>query len=186
MFFMGRYVSSFTATRVCVLDAGVQNPTTLLADDVAVTRRMLAAQDGPAILVGHFYGGIVITEAGTDPKAAAPVAGRDGVRSLVRRRQKGGSSNVSCGYDALDRGGDLPAGILVADGIPSCLQTLAWDDAACVSHPNGVSEPSFRVGNPRRWIGAVPTLEAVSIWAVVAQPLRVRFRINLRASCTAE
>ena len=43
----------------------VQNPTTSLADDVAVTKRMLAAQDGPAILVGHSYGGVVITESGT-------------------------------------------------------------------------------------------------------------------------
>jgi pimeloyl-ACP methyl ester carboxylesterase len=45
----------------------VQNPTTSLADDVAVTRRALAAQDGPAILVGHSYGGVVITEAGNHP-----------------------------------------------------------------------------------------------------------------------
>src|SRR5262245_17662827 len=39
----------------------VQNPTISLADDVAVTRRILAVQDGPAILVGHSYGGVVIT-----------------------------------------------------------------------------------------------------------------------------
>jgi pimeloyl-ACP methyl ester carboxylesterase len=51
----------------------VQNPTTSLADDVAVTRRVLAAQEGPAILVGHSYGGVVITEAGTDPKVAGLV-----------------------------------------------------------------------------------------------------------------
>ncbi len=51
----------------------VQNPTTSLADDVAVTKRMLAAQDGPAILVGHSYGGVVITEAGNDPNVAALV-----------------------------------------------------------------------------------------------------------------
>jgi len=51
----------------------VQNPTTSLADDVAVTRRTLAAQDGPAILVGHSYGGVVITEAGNDPKVAGLV-----------------------------------------------------------------------------------------------------------------
>jgi pimeloyl-ACP methyl ester carboxylesterase len=44
-----------------------------LADDVAVTKRMLAAQDGPAILVGHSYGGVVITEAGNDPRVAALV-----------------------------------------------------------------------------------------------------------------
>jgi len=51
----------------------VQNPTQSLADDVAVTKRALAAQSGPAILVGHSYGGVVITEAGTDPKVAGLV-----------------------------------------------------------------------------------------------------------------
>jgi pimeloyl-ACP methyl ester carboxylesterase len=51
----------------------VQNPTLSLADDVAVTKRTLASQDGPAILVGHSYGGAVITEAGNDPKVAGLV-----------------------------------------------------------------------------------------------------------------
>ena len=51
----------------------VQNPTVSLADDVAVTRRALAAQKGPVILVGHSYGGAVITEAGNDPKVAGLV-----------------------------------------------------------------------------------------------------------------
>ena len=51
----------------------VQNPTTSLADDVAATKRVLAAQDAPAILVGHSYGGAVITEAGNDPKVAGLV-----------------------------------------------------------------------------------------------------------------
>lgn len=51
----------------------VQNPTTSLADDVAVTKRALAAFDSPAILVGHSYGGVVITEAGNDPKVAGLV-----------------------------------------------------------------------------------------------------------------
>jgi pimeloyl-ACP methyl ester carboxylesterase len=51
----------------------VQNPTISLADDVAVTRRGLAAQDGPVILVGHSYGGAVITEAGNDPKVVGLV-----------------------------------------------------------------------------------------------------------------
>jgi pimeloyl-ACP methyl ester carboxylesterase len=51
----------------------VQNPTISLADDVAVTRRVLAAQDGPVILVGHSYGGAVITEAGNDPKVVGLV-----------------------------------------------------------------------------------------------------------------
>ena len=51
----------------------VQHPTTSLADDVRAVRQVLAAQDGPAVLVGHSYGGAVITEAGTDPKVAALV-----------------------------------------------------------------------------------------------------------------
>jgi len=51
----------------------VQNPTISLADDVAVTKRVLATHDDPAILVGHSYGGAVITEAGNDPKVAGLV-----------------------------------------------------------------------------------------------------------------
>jgi pimeloyl-ACP methyl ester carboxylesterase len=48
----------------------VQNPTISLADDVAVTKRSIAAQNGTVVLVGHSYGGVVITEAGNDPKVA--------------------------------------------------------------------------------------------------------------------
>jgi len=51
----------------------VQNPTLSLADDVAVTRRTIAAQGKPVVLVGHSYGGAVITEAGNDPKVAGLV-----------------------------------------------------------------------------------------------------------------
>ena len=51
----------------------VQNPTITLADDVAATMRVIDAQDGPVILVGHSYGGVVITEAGNHPKIAALV-----------------------------------------------------------------------------------------------------------------
>src|SRR5215831_16695670 len=51
----------------------VQNPTTSLADDVAATKRVVAAQKGASILVGHSYGGVVVTEAGTDPKVAGVV-----------------------------------------------------------------------------------------------------------------
>jgi pimeloyl-ACP methyl ester carboxylesterase len=63
----------------------VQNPLTSLADDVAATRRILALQDGPTVLVGHSWAGMVISEAGDDPKvsalvyvaARAPDAGED-------------------------------------------------------------------------------------------------------------
>jgi len=51
----------------------VQNPTTSLADDVAVTKRALDQQPDQAVLVGHSYGGAVITEAGNHPKVAALV-----------------------------------------------------------------------------------------------------------------
>src|SRR5947209_11488207 len=51
----------------------VQNPTMSLEDDVAVTKRVLATHSGPVILVGHSYGGRVITEAGNDPKVAGLV-----------------------------------------------------------------------------------------------------------------
>lgn len=68
----------------------VQNPTTTLKDDVAVTRLAIDAAKGDVILVGHSYGGVVITEAGTDPKVAglvyiaafAPDAGKS-VSSLI-------------------------------------------------------------------------------------------------------
>src|SRR6202049_4212122 len=65
--------------------APVQNPLTSLADSVAATRRALALQDGPTVLVAHSWGGTVLSETGTDPKgtalvyvaARAPDAGED-------------------------------------------------------------------------------------------------------------
>ena len=51
----------------------VQNPTLSLADDVAATKRMVAREKEPVILVGHSYGGVVITEAGNDPRVAGLV-----------------------------------------------------------------------------------------------------------------
>ncbi|NNU37860.1 alpha/beta hydrolase [Rhizobium sophorae] len=68
----------------------VQNPTVTLEDDVAVTKRAIAAAAGDVVLVGHSYGGVVISEAGTDPKvkslvyiaAFAPDAG-ESVSSLI-------------------------------------------------------------------------------------------------------
>jgi pimeloyl-ACP methyl ester carboxylesterase len=51
----------------------VQEPETSFKEDVAATKRVLAEQDGPSILVGHSYGGAVITEAGTDPSVAGLV-----------------------------------------------------------------------------------------------------------------
>ena len=74
----------------------VQNSTTSLADDVATTKRAIATQDGPVILVGHSYGGAVITEAGNDPRvvglvyiaAFAPDRG-ESVSSLIKNPSPG-------------------------------------------------------------------------------------------------
>jgi pimeloyl-ACP methyl ester carboxylesterase len=68
----------------------VQIPLTSLADDVAATKRAIALADGPVLLVGHSYGGVVITQAGNDPKvkglvyiaAFAPDAGESAVTLL--------------------------------------------------------------------------------------------------------
>ena len=74
----------------------VQNPTITLSDDVQFTKRALAAQSGPTILVGHSYGGVVITEAGNAPNvvglvyiaAFAPDKG-ESVGSLIRDPKPG-------------------------------------------------------------------------------------------------
>ena len=105
----------------------VQNPTSSLADDVAFTRRVVAAQKGPVILVGHSYGGVVITEAGNDPRVAglvyiaafAPDAG-ESVASLIKDPPPGAPVPPILppqdGYLALDKAkfaasfaGDVPA-----------------------------------------------------------------------------
>ncbi|WP_349436256.1 alpha/beta hydrolase [Pararhizobium sp. A13] len=74
----------------------VQNPTTSLADDVAVTKRAIDQLDGSVVLVGHSYGGVVVSEAGTDEKvksvvyiaAFAPDKG-ESVSSLIANPPKG-------------------------------------------------------------------------------------------------
>jgi len=74
----------------------VQNPTISLADDVEVTRRAIAAAKNTVVLVGHSYGGVVITEAGNDPKVAslvyiaafAPDAG-ESVQTLIANPPSG-------------------------------------------------------------------------------------------------
>jgi pimeloyl-ACP methyl ester carboxylesterase len=76
----------------------VQNPTLSLADDVAVTKRAIASASHPVVLVGHSYGGVVITEAGNDPKVAslayiaafAPDAG-ESVETLIANPRPGAS-----------------------------------------------------------------------------------------------
>lgn len=106
----------------------VQNPLSSLADDVAATRRALARQDGPVILVGHSWGGMVISEAGNHPKvvglvyiaAIVPDAGQSASDVLKPYPPTPGLGHMapdSAGYLSLTRQGieedfvpDLPAG----------------------------------------------------------------------------
>ncbi|HTZ31202.1 MAG TPA: alpha/beta hydrolase [Methylomirabilota bacterium] len=74
----------------------VQNPTITLTDDVAATKKVIAAQSGRVVLVGHSYGGVVVTEAGNDPRVAglvyiaafAPDAG-ESVETLIKNSPSG-------------------------------------------------------------------------------------------------
>ena len=74
----------------------VQNPTISLADDLLVTKRVIAAQAGRVVLVGHSYGGVVVTEARNDPKVAglvyiaafAPDAG-ESIETLIQNPPAG-------------------------------------------------------------------------------------------------
>jgi pimeloyl-ACP methyl ester carboxylesterase len=102
----------------------VQHPDSSLKEDVAATRRILDRQDGPVVLVGHSYGGTVITEAGNHPKvktlvyvsAYAPDAGED-PKALRATKPPITSNIVQIGNDFIirnpetfpeDFAGDLP------------------------------------------------------------------------------
>src|SRR6202158_5921313 len=92
----------------------VQEPETSFKDDVAATKRILALQDGPCILVGHSYGGAVITEAGTDSSVAGlvyiaahmPDAGEneadDGKRFPSDLSKSGAIKKTADGFSYLD------------------------------------------------------------------------------------
>ena len=92
----------------------VQEPETSFKDDVAATKRTLALQDGPCILVAHSYGGAVITEAGTDPSVAGlvyiaahmPDAGEneadDGKRFPSDLSESGAIKKTADGFTYLD------------------------------------------------------------------------------------
>jgi pimeloyl-ACP methyl ester carboxylesterase len=93
----------------------VQIPLTSLADDVAATKRVLAQQDGPTVLVGHSYGGVVISQAGNDPKvvslvyvaALAPDIGEDFIQLAKAYPPAPGETSIkeSNGYLELDEAG---------------------------------------------------------------------------------
>lgn len=137
----------------------VQNPTASLADDVAVTKRAIASAKYPVVLVGHSYGGVVITEAGNDPKvkslayiaAFAPDAG-ESVETLIANPAPGAPVPPILppvdGFLALDH--DKFAESFAADVDPATARFMAdsqvpWGVAALagkVSVPAWKSKPS--------------------------------------------
>lgn len=134
----------------------VQNPTVSLEDDVAVTKRAIATQQGPVLLVGHSYGGVVITEAGNDPKvkglvyvaAFAPDKG-ESVSSLIQNPPPGAPVPPILapqdGFLFLDRG--KFAASFAADVSPEKADFMASSQVPWgVSALNGaVTEASWKV-----------------------------------------
>src|SRR5271168_1515615 len=133
----------------------VQEPETSFKEDVAATKRTLALQDGPCILVGHSYGGAVITEAGTDPSVAGlvyvaahmPDSGEkeseDGKRFPSDLAKSGAIKKTPDGFTYIDPAqfhelfaADLPAGQAAfmarsqvfnfADNFSATITTAAW------------------------------------------------------------
>ena len=138
----------------------VQTPTASLADDVAVTRRAIAAQDGPVILVGHSYGGVVITESGNDPKvkglvyvaAFAPDKG-ESVSSLIANPPPGAATPPILppqdGFLFLDRSrfaASFAADVAPAEAAFMADSQVPWGVAALqgqVTAPAWKSRPSW-------------------------------------------
>jgi pimeloyl-ACP methyl ester carboxylesterase len=138
----------------------VQNPTTSLADDVAVTRRAIAQAKGPVVLVGHSYGGMVVTEAGNDPKVAgvvyiaafAPDKG-ESVASLIQNPPPGAPVPPILppvdGYLFLDKAkfrasfaadvGEAKAAFMADSQVPWSVNALA----GAVSEPAWKTKPSW-------------------------------------------
>ena len=133
----------------------VQEPETTFKDDVAATKRALALQDGPCILVAHSYGGAVITEAGTDAAVAGLVyiaahmpdagenEGDDGKRFPSDLSKSGAMKKTADGFTYLDPAlfheyfaADLPAEqaafmarsqvLNYADNFKGVITTAAW------------------------------------------------------------
>ena len=133
----------------------VQEPETSFKEDVAATKRILAQQDGPCVLVAHSYGGAVITEAGTDPSvvglvyiaAHMPDAGEneadDGKRFPSDLTKSGAITKTADGFTYLDPAqfheyfaADLPAEqaafmarsqvLILAENFKAVITTAAW------------------------------------------------------------
>jgi pimeloyl-ACP methyl ester carboxylesterase len=180
----------------------VQIPLTSFADDVAATQRAIALEEGPVVLVGHSYGGAVITEAGNDPKvsalvyvaAVAPAKGESAFGLITSvptpvgtelRPDKSGFLKLTAKGIAEDLAPDLSAkeiSILTATQIPTSVAAMKGE----VTEPAWKSKPSWYIiaGNDRtisptleaaeaKKIGATTSTVASSHVIMLAQPMKV-------------
>jgi pimeloyl-ACP methyl ester carboxylesterase len=180
----------------------VQIPLTSFAEDVAATQRAIALEDGPVLLVGHSYGGAVITEAGNDPKVAglvyvsavAPDKGEStlGLISSVQtpigselRPDKSGFLKVTPKGIAEDFAQDLSAkeiAVLTATQVPVNVAAMKAE----VTNPAWKSKPSWYIiaSNDRaispdleasqaKRIGAKTTTVSSSHVIMLARPMKV-------------
>jgi pimeloyl-ACP methyl ester carboxylesterase len=180
----------------------VQIPLTSFADDVAATQRAIALEDGPVLLVGHSYGGAVITEAGNDPKVAgliyvsavAPDAGESTFRLITSvptpigselRPDKTGFLKLTPKGITEDFAQDLPAkeiAVLIATQVPVSVAAMKGE----ITVPAWKSKPSWYIvaANDRaispdleaaqaKKIGATTTTVPSSHVIMLAQPSKV-------------
>ena len=140
----------------------VQNPLSSLADDVAATKRAIALQHGPVILVGHSWAGMVISEAGNDPKvvglvyvsALIPLEGQSAANVTTGYPTPPGSSQVrpdAAGWLSLTRKGideDFVPELPAAERAVVYATQGPWNSKAIqekVMHPAWASKPSWAV-----------------------------------------
>ena len=165
-----------------------QNPTLSLADDVAVTKRAIAAAKNPVVLVGHSYGGVVITEAGNDPRVAAlayiaafaPDAG-ESVETLIANPPPGASVPPILppqdGFLFLDK--DKFAASFAADVDPALAQFMADSQV-----PWGVQALAGKISAPA-W-KSKPTFYLVASDDHMIPPLAQRFMAERAGATVAE
>jgi pimeloyl-ACP methyl ester carboxylesterase len=189
----------------------VQIPLTSFADDVSATQRAIALEDGPVLLVGHSYGGVVITEAGNDPKVAgivyvaavAPDKGESAFGLITSvatpvgtelRPDKNGFLKLTPKGIAEDMAQDLPAreiSILTATQVPTSVGAMKGE----VTNPAWKSKSSWYIiaANDRtispvleaaeaKKIGATTTTIKSSHVMMLAQPAKVANTIADAAS----
>ena len=114
----------------------VQEPETSFQEDVAATKRVIALQGGPCILVAHSYGGAVITEAGTDPSVA-------GLVYIAAHMPDGGENEA-------DDGKRFPSDLSKSNAIKKTADGTTYLDPAQFA---STSQPICRLSRPRSWHG---------------------------------